>query len=112
MLYSIILSLVFTILIELVVSILCGVNKKSDIRYITLINILTNPITELINLFIKDNSFHDPIIIIIEVIVIIIEYSFYKKILKSENINLFYLTIINNVCSYVVGVMFNLGGII
>ena len=111
MLYSIILSLVFTIFIELVVSIFCGVNKKSDILYIALINILTNPSTELINLLIKDSNFHYPIIIIIEFIIIIIEYLFYKKVLKSENVNLLYLTIINNLCSYIIGIMFNLGGI-
>lgn len=112
MVYSIILSLVFTIFIELVISIFCGVTKKGDMLYIVLINILTNPSTELINLLIKDSSFHYPIIIIIEFIIVIIEYLFYKKVLKSENINLLYLTIINNLCSYIIGIMFNLGGIV
>lgn len=112
MFFCIILSLVFTIFIELVISIFCGVNNKNDILYIILINILTNPSTEQINLLIKDSRFHYPIIIIIEIIIIIIEYLFYKKVLRSKNINLLYLAIINNVCSYAVGVMFNLGGII
>lgn len=112
MLYNIILSLAFTIFIEVVISILCGINNKNDILYIILINILTNPSTEMINLLIKDSSFHYPIIIIVEIIIIIIEYLFYKKVLKNKNINLLYLSIINNICSYAVGIIFNLGGII
>ncbi len=110
MLYNIILSLAFTILIEFTVSIFCGINKKIDLLYIILINILTNPSTELINLLIKDSSFHYPIIFTIEILIIIIESLFYKKVLKEEKINFLYLSIINNVCSYVIGVMFNLGG--
>ena len=112
MLYSIVLSLVFTIFIELVISILCGINNKNDIIYIILINILTNPSTELINLLIKDSSFHYPIIITVEIIIIIIEYRFYKKVLRTQNINLLYLTILNNICSYAIGIIFNLGVII
>ncbi len=110
MLYNIILSLAFTILIELIISIFCGINKKFDLLYITLINILTNPCTELINLLIKDTSFHYPVIFTIEFLIIIIEFLFYKKVLKSENVNFFHLSIITNICSYVIGVMFNLGG--
>ncbi len=110
MLYNIILSLVFTIFIEWIVSIFCGINTKIDLLYISLINILTNPCTELINLLIKDSRFHYPIIFTIEVFIIIIEFLFYKKVLKSENVNFLYLSILNNVCSYVIGVMFNLGG--
>ena len=110
MLYNIILSLVFTIFIEVVISIFCGINNKNDILYIILINILTNPSTEIINLVIKDSNFHYPVIIIVEIIVVIIEYLFYKRVLKNKNINLLYLSIINNICSYGVGIMFNLGG--
>jgi len=112
MLYNIILSLVFTIFIEVVISVFCGIDDKRDILFIILINILTNPSTEMINLLIKDGSFHYPVIIALEIVVIIIEYLFYKKELNNKSINLLFLSIINNVCSYVVGVMFNLGGFI
>ena len=112
MLYNIIISLVFTIFIELSVSIFCGIRNKNDIMYIILINIITNPSTEFINILIKDSSFHYLIIIIIEIIVVIIEYLFYRKVLKTKNTNLLYLSIINNICSYVVGLLANLGGLI
>ena len=110
MLYNIILSLVFTIFIEFTISVFCGICKKVDLLYIILINILTNPITELINLLVKDNIFHYPIIFTIEFLIIIIEFIFYKKLLKEKNINYLYLSILNNVCSYLIGFMFNLGG--
>ena len=110
MLYNIIISLVFTIFIELVVSIFCGIRNKKDIMFIIIINIITNPITEFINLLIKDSSLHYWVIIIIEIIVIIVEYLFFKKFLKEKNINLLYLAIINNLSSYIIGLMFNLGG--
>lgn len=112
MLYNIIISLLFTIFIELTVSIFCGIRNKNDIIYIILINIITNPSTEFINILIKDSSFHYLIIIIIEIIVIIVEYLFYRKVIKTKNINLLYLAIINNICSYVVGLLFNLGGLV
>ena len=112
MLYNIIISLIFTIFIELTVSIFCGIRNKNDIIYIILINIITNPSTEFINILIKDSSFHYLIIIIIEIIVVIVEYLFYKKVLKENNINLLYLAIINNLSSYIIGLMFNLGGFI
>lgn len=109
MLYNIILSLVFTIFVELLISIFFGINKKKDFLYITLVNIITNPITEFINLLVRDSIFHYQIILIIEVLVIYIEYLFYKRLLKSENINFLYLAILNNVCSYVIGLIFNFG---
>lgn len=111
MLYNIIISLVFTIIIELIVSIFCGIRNKKDIMYIVLINIITNPTTEFINLLIKDSSFHYLIIVIIEIIVVIIEFIFYKKVLKTKDVNPLYLAIINNICSYAVGLIFNLGGL-
>lgn len=107
--YNIVLSLIFTVLIELIISIILGVNKKSDLIYIVLINFLTNPITEFINLLIKNNNLHYFIMIIIEIIVIIIEFLFYKRKLKSHNINFLYLAILNNIASYLVGIMYNLG---
>ena len=110
MLYNVIFSLIFTILIEFIVSVFCGINNKFDLLNIIWINILTNPSTEMINLLIKNSDFHYPIIIIIEILIIIIEFLFYKKNLKTKNINFLYLSVINNVSSYLIGIMFNLGG--
>ena len=107
MLYNIILSLVFTIFIELLISIFFGINKKKDFLYITLINIITNPIVESINLLVRDSIFHYQIIVTIEIFVIYIEYLYYRRVLKSENINFLYLSILNNVCSYIIGLIFN-----
>lgn len=108
MLYSIILSLISTLFIEIIISIFCGINEKNNLLYIILINLLTNPITELINLLIINSIFHYPIILLIEILVIFIEFLLYKKFLKVKNINLLYLSIINNICSYVIGLIFNL----
>jgi hypothetical protein len=114
MLYNIILSLIFTIVIELIVSIFCGINQKYDILIIILANLLTNPITEFINLLIKDTKFHYPVICIIEAVVLIVEFLFYKKFLKEKEINFFLLSMINNLSSWIIGIMLNLyiGGII
>lgn len=114
MLYNIILSLISTLFIELIISIFCGINEKNNLLCIFLINLFTNPITELINLLIISSRFHYPIILFIEILVIFIEFILYKKFLKVKKINLLYLSIINNVCSYIIGIIFNLylGGII
>ena len=95
-------SLLFTILIELITSIILGIDKKIDLLYIVIINILTNPFAEYINLLFKDNKFHYPIIFLIEIFITIIEFLFLKKVLKSKNINFLHLSIINNLCSYIV----------
>ena len=60
-------SLLFTILIELITSIILGINRKIDLLYIVIINILTNPFAEYINLLVQDNNFHYPIIFLIEI---------------------------------------------
>ena len=111
MLYNIVMSLVFTIFMELTISILCGVNKKMDLVSIIWINIVTNPITELINLLIKDKYFHFFLILLIEILITVIEWILFKKILKSKNINFLHLSIINNICSYTVGLLFNCFGV-
>ena len=108
MLYNVILSLFFTIFIEVMVSILCGINKKHDIFAIILINIITNPITEIINLLIENTYFHYPVILGIEVIITVIEYQYYKRNLEVKDINFMYLSVMNNLCSWIIGILFNL----
>lgn len=84
------------------------INNKIDLLLIVLINMLTNPPTELINLVVQNTKLHYPIIIGVEIIITIIEYLFYKKFLRTKNVNFLYLAIINNISSYGIGLIYNL----
>lgn len=108
MLESLIVSLISTIIIELVVSIIIGVRKRNDIITIIMVNTLTNPIVVFIANIVhtlKNVLLYWIIVIVIEIIVIFIEGKIYNKILRFEKLSGLKISFINNVVSFGTGLI-------
>ncbi|MBR4830868.1 MAG: hypothetical protein IKZ96_03795 [Bacilli bacterium] len=86
MLNSILQSLLLTLLIELFISLVLGIRGK-DLLRITLINILTNvPLNILVSLLytvIDNNIVFYVIVPVLEVLIVLIEGTYFKKLNKS-----------------------------
>lgn len=86
MLSSILQSLILTLLIELTISLVLGIRGK-DLLKITIINILTNvPLNILVNLLypvMNNNIVFYVIVPVLEVLIVFIEGTFFKKLNKS-----------------------------
>lgn len=107
MIKSLVISLILTIIIEILVSYICGVRKKESFKLLILVNIYTNPIVVFIaNIvqFLNDIVIFSFAIFILEVWAVIMEGLIYRKYLK-EKINPVNLSIICNVCSFGFGVI-------
>lgn len=100
-------NLLLTIIIELGIAILLGIREKKDILNIIVINCITNPILNYIMMVVlyltSNNLIIYSLLFLFEIIVIIIEYLFYRKKLLFKNINLLLLSIILNISSVIVG---------
>lgn len=111
MLISLIISLFLTIIIELSISLILGIRKKNDIYIVILVNICTNPVVVCIANFLmiigSNRLIYNIIVIIMEIVVIFVEYIMYKKYLKDYKKSPFLLSLINNSTSYLTGVIIN-----
>lgn len=95
--------LLITILIEFIGAIIIGIRDKKDILIIILINILTNPILNIIYLIVTIylKFINEKIALyILEVLVVVIEGVIYKKYFEYKKINPFIISIILNTLSY------------
>jgi len=104
--YIICKSLIYTILIELVLSILFGVRNKKDILNIILVNIFTNLIVTSIPILINylyGSLYRTVVLIILEILTILVEGFIYKRVLKYKKINRYLLSLILNIVSYLMG---------
>lgn len=110
MIPSLIISLVLTIIIELSISLILGIKTYNDIRTIILVNICTNPIVvyiaNIINLL-NNNWIYILVVIILEMIVVIVEFKLYNKYLKDYSKSKFIFSLVNNISSYMIGVLIN-----
>ena len=101
------LSLSLTIIIELLLALLIGIRKKSDILNIIIVNCITNPVLNYIMMVIVCLCSTSTIIYLFlfffEIIVMYVEYNFYRNKLKFREINLLLLSIILNFSSVVLG---------
>lgn len=102
MISNIIISLVLTLLIELIISIVLGIRGK-DLLKITIINILTNVplniIVSLLYLALDSNIVFYFIVPILEVLVFLIEGTYFKT-LKNSIIGPYKLSLFLNIFSY------------
>ena len=106
----IIISLMFTIIIELCFSYFLKIRDKKDLLNVLLVNLLTNPLLNATSLFINIKFGHRIIGLLIypmEICVVIIEGYIYKKYLKYKRINPYLLSLILNCCSYFLGLIIN-----
>ena len=98
--------LLFTIIIEIILAIILKVKDKKDILNILLVNIMTNPIVVSLPVFIniRFGLFERNItVLILEIFTVLIEGKIYSKYLKFKKINPYALSLILNLCSYIIG---------
>ncbi len=108
MILSLIISLFLTIIIELTISFIIGIRNKEDIEVIVWANILTNPIVVYLANCLKllnNNLIYNILIIIMEIVVIIVEFIIYKKYLIFKEKTPIFISSINNIISYSLGII-------
>lgn len=102
-------SLLLTIFLEIIFSIIFGLRKK-DLINVLLVNVLTNPLINCIHpLFLFEYGKTAQIIclFILEILVVIVEGFVYQKTLNYKRINLFVLSLILNLISFMLGTVLN-----
>ncbi len=104
-----IINLVLTIIIEVSFSLILGIRNRKDIYSIIFINCITNIIINYImntiKYFIYSNIIIYIILAIFEVIVVLVEYKFYKRNLEYKKLNPLILSIILNTLSFSIGLL-------
>lgn len=102
-------SLFLTISLEVLFSMLLGL-KKIDLLNVFLANLLTNPLINCIHplfLFKYGKNAQTLSLIILEIIVLFAEGFIYKKTLKYNKLNPFFLSFILNFISFTIGLVLN-----
>lgn len=111
MITSLVVSLVLTLIIELSVSLIVGVRKRNDIITIIAVNFLTNPLVVFLASITKiygSDLLYCIVVAILEVIVFIVEGIILKKILLFNKISGLKLSLINNLTSFLIGLVISL----
>lgn len=110
MIMSLILSLLLTIIIEISISFIIGIREKEDLKVVLWVNILTNPVVVYTANCIKllnNNVIYNVIVIIMEFLVIIVEFIMYKKNLDYKGKSPLLISSINNIISFSLGIIIN-----
>lgn len=108
MIISLIISLILTLIIETSISFIIGVRKKEDLKVVLCVNILTNPVVVYIANCVKllnNNLIYNIIVIIMEVIVIVVEFILYKKYLEYKGKTPLLISSVNNILSFSLGII-------
>lgn len=103
-------SLVSTIIIELVLALILGLKNKKDIMNVILVNILTNPLVVSIAFFINLRCglvSKKIAMIFLELFAFLIEGFVYNKCLNYKKINGYLVSLILNGISYSIGILIN-----
>ena len=102
-------NLSLTIIIELGIALLLGIKEKKDILNLIVINCITNPILNYIMMVVVYLTSNNVIIyflfFLFEIMVIDLEYRFYKKMLVFKKISLLLLSIMLNISSLILGLI-------
>jgi len=108
MIFSLIISLGLTIIIECMLSFIIGIRNKEDMKVVVWANILTNPVVvyvaNCVRLF-NHPLIYDSIVIIMEIIVVIVEWRLYKKYLDFKGKSPLFISSINNIVSFSLGII-------
>lgn len=111
MIQSLIRSLLYTLIIELIISIILGIRNKEDIKVIICANVCTNPVIVYITnclLLLNNMKLLFSIVMFFEIIVVIVEYIIYKKCLRFDKLSPFFISLVNNVLSFGIGIIINI----
>ena len=111
MVLSLIISLFLTIIIELSTSLILGIRRKKDLYVVILVNVCTNPVVVYIANYLmlvgSSKLIYNTIVIIMEILVVFVEYIMYNKYLREYNKSPLLLSLINNSTSYLIGIIIN-----
>ena len=108
MIISLIISLILTIIIESSVSFIIGIRDKEDLKVVLWVNILTNPIVVYIANCLKllnNNVAYNIVVVIMEILVIIVEFIVYKKYLDYKKKSPLLISSLNNIISFSLGII-------
>ena len=100
--------LLITIIIEIFVSLIIGVRDKVDLINILLVNILTNPIVVSFSNLCSVKfglTIGYVVLYILEIFAILVEGFIYKKYLEFRKIKPYLLSLLLNICSYLIGLI-------
>ena len=106
MIISLIVSLLLTIIIEISISFIIGIREKEDLKVIFWANVLTNPVVVYIANCVKllnNNVIYNIVVLIMEVLVIIVEFYIFKKFLNYKKKFPLLIASINNIISFSLG---------
>lgn len=108
--YFVLRSLILTIIIEVIVGIIIGIREKKDILNVVLVNMITNPIVNIVpitlNIYVSLKA-RNISIYILEILVFFTEGLIYKKVLRYKRLNYFLISLILNIASYGTGIILN-----
>lgn len=102
--------LLCTIVIECIIGIIIGIRSKKDIINIILVNVLTNPIVVSLPIYVMIRSnitTRIRTLFILEILAVLIEGFIYSKVLNYKRINPFFISLILNLGSYIIGDVIN-----
>ena len=108
MILNLINSLLLTIIIELTTSFIIGIRNKEDIKVVIWANILTNPVVVFLANSIKllnNNLIYNSIVLIMEIIVVIVEFAILKKYIEFKGRTSMFISTINNITSFSLGII-------
>lgn len=108
MILNIINSLLLTLIIELTTSFIIGIRNKEDIKVVIWANILTNPVVVFLANSIKllnNNLIYNSIVLIMEIIVVIVEFVIFKKYIEFKGKSSIFISTINNIISFSIGII-------
>ena len=102
--------LILTIGIEVFIGFLFKINKRKDIFTIIIVNVITNPIVVTIPLFLYYRYGHNGYLLslfILEVLTVVLEGIIYKIKFEYKRLNPFYVSLLLNLSSYLIGELIN-----
>lgn len=108
MILNLINSLLLTLIIELTTSFIIGIRNKEDIKVVIWANILTNPVVVFLANSIKllnNNLIYNSIVLIMEIIVVIVEFVIFKKYIEFKGKSSMFISTINNIISFSLGII-------
>lgn len=106
-----IVSLLATLMIEIVVALCLGIRDKKDLINVLIVNVMTNPLV--VSIAFMVNLRHGLMMkriamIILEFLALIGEGFVYKRVLEYKKINGYLVSLILNVTSYLLGIIVNM----
>lgn len=107
---SLVVSLLLTLVFELTTSLILGVRTKADLITVILANVCTNPMVVFcanITSLLKNDVINNCVIAFLEISAVLVEFALFKKKLIDYKKSPFLLSLINNVISFSLGLLFN-----